>query len=257
MSVVVSTPVRREWRRFLAAVQYFTRVPVPRWVGHDAELLNGATRYFPLVGLIIGAIAADCFWFASYVFPPLVVAVLSTMLTIALTGAFHEDGLADTYDGLGGSSERERALEIMKDSRIGTFGAAALVLALLLKTTALAAFTPGQAVVALLTAHALSRACAVFIIAWLPYVSHSDSSRAKPVVERIERRDVIIASAFGLAPLALCGWQAGLVLIAVLGVTAYLCYWYQRRIGGYTGDLLGAAQQLTELACYLALLAKW
>ena len=247
----------QEVRLLLTALQYFTRVPVPRWVGHSSAQLNGATRYFPAVGVGVGAVAAASVWVLSMVFPPVLVMILSTAITIALTGAFHEDGLADTIDGFGGGYTRERTLEIMKDSRVGTFGVLALILVIGTKIAALAAMPTTSAMVALIAGHSVSRWCGV-LIAWrLPYVRIDDSTRAKPVVERIARTDVLIASLFGLAPLALCGVHAIAGLITVLVVVGYLANWYARRLGGYTGDTLGAAQQLTEAAFYLAVLCAW
>lgn len=244
-------------RLLLTAVQYFTRVPVPRWVGHSGAQLNGATRYFPAVGVAVGAIAAASVWVCSMAFPPLLTAILSTAVTVGLTGAFHEDGLADTADGLGGGYTRERALEIMKDSRIGTFGTLALILVLGIKIATLSAMPSTLAMTALLAAHPLSRWCAV-LIAWrLPYVRIDDSTRAKPVVEHIALADVMIASLFGLAPLVACGVHSIAGVIAALLVVIQLGRWYARRLGGYTGDTLGAAQQLTEVTFYLALLAAW
>ncbi|MET0656556.1 MAG: adenosylcobinamide-GDP ribazoletransferase [Steroidobacteraceae bacterium] len=247
----------QEVRLLLTALQYFTRVPVPRWVGHSSAQLNGATRYFPAVGVGVGAVAAAGVWVLSMVFPPVLVMILSTAITIALTGAFHEDGLADTFDGLGGGYTRERSLEIMKDSRIGTFGVLALLLVIGAKIAALAAMPTITAMMALIAGHAVSRWCGVLIVWRLPYVRIDDSTRAKPVVERIALNDVLIASVFGLAPLALCGLHAIAGLIAALLVMGYLASWYARRLGGYTGDTLGAVQQLTEAAFYLALLWSW
>lgn len=254
---VATGRLQRELRLLLTAVQYFTRVPVPRWVGHDASQLNGATRYFPAVGLAAGAAGAAMLWACSLAFPPVVAVLLSTATTIGLTGAFHEDGLADTIDGLGGGATRERALEIMKDSRIGTFGAIALMLVVLLKLSALAALPTSQAIAALIAAHGASRWCAVMLIWRLPYVRLDDSTRAKPVVVRIAPLDVIVASLFGLAPLAQCGLHAVVAFIAMLLVLGYLGRWYTRRLGGYTGDTLGATQQFTEVTFYLAFLAAW
>jgi adenosylcobinamide-GDP ribazoletransferase len=249
--------VLHELRLLLAAFQYFTRVPVPRWVGHSSTRLNGATRYFPAVGLAVGALAAASMWLLSPIFPPLIVAILSTAVTVVVTGAFHEDGLADTIDGLGGGYTRERALKIMKDPRIGTFGTLALVLVIGTKIAVLAAMPTTLAITALIAGHALSRWCGVLITARLPYVRIDDSTRAKPVVERIASNDVMIASVFGLLPLALCSEHAIAGLLAALAVGAYLTSWYARRLSGYTGDTLGAAQQLTEVAFYLALLGAW
>ncbi|WP_017762236.1 adenosylcobinamide-GDP ribazoletransferase, partial [Pseudacidovorax intermedius] len=155
-------------RHFLLALQFFTRIPVTgrlaAWVGYSPQMLRGSAAHFPGVGWVVGLIAAVVFalGLAGLRGPmgALAAAVLATAVTVWATGGFHEDGLADTADGLGGSSQRERALEIMKDSRIGSFGALALVLALGLKAALLATLAEqgaAAAVASLLAAHVLSR----------------------------------------------------------------------------------------------------
>lgn len=247
----------RELRSLLTAVQYFTRVPVPVWVGHDAAQLARAARYFPLVGIGVGALGAASLWVCAFSFTPLLAVIVSTTLTVCITGAFHEDGLADTVDGLGGALSRERALEIMKDSRIGAFGMLALLLAMLLKIAALAALPLREAILALIAAHGLSRACAVAMTWRLPYARDDDSTRAKPVIENVRTVDVVVAISCGLAPLVVMGVHAIVGLIAALIASGLLYRWFKRRLGGYTGDTLGATQQICEVAFYLALLAAW
>jgi adenosylcobinamide-GDP ribazoletransferase len=252
--------LRRELRTLLTAIQYFTRVPVPSWVGHSADQLARAVRYFPLVGTGIGALGAVTLWLAWLVFPGVIAVVISTAVTIALTGAFHEDGLADTFDGLGGGTSRQRALEIMKDSRLGTFGTLALLLAVLLKIAALVALASiavHYAMLALIAAHSVSRACAVMMTWCLPYARSDDSTRAKPVVEYIRPADLLVAIAFGLIPLLALGTAAAAGLLLQSLVFMLLYRWFKRRLGGYTGDTLGATQQSCEIAFYLALVAIW
>ncbi len=187
----------------------------------------------------------------------MIAAILSTIATVALTGALHEDGLADTMDGLGGGHTRERALEIMKDPRIGAFGAIALMLVLALKIATLSTLPLAWTLTTLIAGHALSRWCAVLLVARLPYARADSSTRAKPVVERVALSDIAIASLFGLAPLALCGWPALWGALAAVSVTNLLRPWFLRRLGGYTGDTLGATQQITEVVFYLTMLVAW
>ena len=251
-----------ELRRVLATFQYFTRIPMPRWVGHDGAQLGGTTRYLPFVGIVVGAVGAGCIWAGAKMFPSVLAVLLSTALTAVITGAFHEDGLADTADGLGGGHTRERALEIMKDSRIGAFGALALLFVLGAKIVALAALPVAQALIVLICGHALSRWCAVALMWRLPYARADSSTRAQPVVAGMSFLDLAIATVFGFAPLALAVVAVGISL-AVTGALAAvvtciaLGLWYRRRLGGYTGDTLGATQQLSELTFYLAWLAAW
>lgn len=244
-----------EIRLLLTAVQYFTRIRVPAWVGHAQEQLAGAIRYFPVVGLIVGASGAATLWLAAQVLPAPLPAILATVATVLMTGAIHEDGLADTCDGLGGGATRERALEIMKDPRIGAFGAIALMLSLLLKISALSLMTPWTAMIALFAAHAFSRFCAVLFSFAGRYVGSAERSRAAPVVTQVKRSDVLVAAVFGLPALVLCGRDAIVAVIVALVLLGLLFRWCVRRIGGYTGDTLGAAQQVTEIGFYVGLLA--
>jgi len=248
-----------ELRLFLTAVQYFTRVPVPAWVGHSPEQLNAAARYFPAVGVGVGLVAAGVYTAGAALLTPFVGAALALAATAWLTGAFHEDGLADTADGLGGGYTRERALEIMKDSRLGTYGALALVLTLALKIAVLLALPAAAVAAALVAGHALSRWLAVTVIARQSYV-REDESRAKPLSHAIGAGGLAVATLFGLAPLALLGAPALAGLALAFAMRLWLGALFRRRLGGYTGDCLGATQQLTELAFLLGLalaLAQW
>jgi adenosylcobinamide-GDP ribazoletransferase len=191
-----------------------------------------------------------------------VAAVLSTAFSVWLTGAFHEDGLADTADGLGGAVSRDRALEIMKDSRIGTYGAIALVLALLAKVLLLGLLTQmggvAQAAWALFAAHVTSRLMPLFIIRSLPHVGDTAQSKSKPLAERIGTAGLLTGLLWWLAAMALAGWMApGLPwLSAVLGALLGLAWMWRllhRRLEGFTGDGLGATQQGSELMFYLGL----
>jgi adenosylcobinamide-GDP ribazoletransferase len=252
---------RRECRLFLTAVQYFTRVPVPVWVGHSAAQLDGSARYFPAVGLLLGLYSAGAYAVAAAAWHPVVAALLATAATVLATGAFHEDGLADTVDGLGGGMTRERALEIMKDSRVGSFGVLALLLVVGLKV-ALLGTTPLPAVLlALPAAHAVSRWLATSVIWRSRYVRLDDSSRAKPVTSSLGARGVALGALWTLPALAACAWfsppATGAALLAAFAVRAWLLRWFERRLGGYTGDALGATQQLTEVAFYLGWFAAW
>ena len=244
-----------EIRLLLTAVQYFTRIRVPAWIGHAQEQLAGAVRYFPAIGLVLGASGAATLWLTAQVLPAPLPAILATIVTVLMTGAIHEDGLADTCDGLGGGATRERALEIMKDPRIGAFGAIALILTLLLKISALSLMPVWTAMAALVAAHAFSRLCAVLVSFAGRYVGSAERSRAGPVVGSVKRRDVLIAALFGLPALVLCGRSAIIAVVVALVLLVLLFRWCVQRIGGYTGDTLGAAQQITEAAFYVALLA--
>src|SRR6202008_1789062 len=214
-----------ELRLLLTAVQYFTRIRVPAWVGHAQEQLAGAVRYLPAIGRIVGASGAATLWLAAQVLPTPLPAILATVVTVLMPGAIHEDGLADTCDGLGGGATRERALEIMKDPRIGVFGAIGVLLTLLLKISALSLMPVWTAMAALVAAHAFSRFCAVLFSFAGRYVGSADRSRSAPVVERVKIGDVIVAALFGLPALVLCGPRVIVAIVVALVPVGVLARW--------------------------------
>jgi adenosylcobinamide-GDP ribazoletransferase len=249
--------MRRELDYFLGAVRFFTRLPVPGWVGHSAEALNHSARYFPAVGLLVGGIGALVYVAALQFWPQPVAVLLSMAATIYVTGAFHEDGLADAVDGLGGGWDKLRILEIMKDSRVGSFGVVALWLGLTGKFALLAALDPALVPWALLAGHALSRFCSTVLLATMDYVREDLQSRAKPLATRLSPPAFAVAAAFaaaGLLPLSPDKALAGCLLAAL--ATFCLAVKFRRWLGGYTGDCLGAVQQVAEIAFYLGLLAS-
>jgi adenosylcobinamide-GDP ribazoletransferase len=249
---------KRELGYFFGAVSFFTRLPVPVWVGYSADSLNRSARYFPAVGLLVGAIGALVYLGAALLWPQPVAVLLAMLATIYATGAFHEDGLADTVDGLGGGWDKQRILEIMKDSRVGSYGVVSMVLALLGKFTVLAALDAALLPYALLAGHAFSRFCATTLMATMDYVRDDQSSKARPLAARLSAGAMLVALAFGLvglAPLPPEKAVLGVVLAAL--VTFWLAAKFKRWLGGYTGDCLGATQQLSEIAFYLGLLAHW
>jgi len=250
-------PLSGEARLFLTALQYFTRLPLPAWVGHGHAQLEGVARYFPAVGLVVGGVAAAVLWLTSFVLPAPLPVLLSTAAGIWMTGAFHEDGLADTFDGLGGSANRERALEIMKDSRVGVFGVLALLLVVLVKLAALNAMPVMSACAALVAAHCVSRWCSVVIIWRRRYSGELSQSRAKVAVQSMSPLQFCIATAFGLFPAVLCGMRGLAGIALAVCMLAWLLRWFTSRLGGYTGDTLGATQQLTEISFLLAVLITW
>ena len=247
-------------RLFFIALQFFTRVPIPRWVGFEASWLQHASRYFPLVGLFVALVVALVYAAAAWLWPAPVAVLLSTAAGLYLTGAFHEDGLADMCDGFGGGQTRERIMEIMKDSRIGSYGAVALIVTLGLKVTTLSLLAPGQAIGALLLAHPLSRLAAVSLIRSASYAR--DAGKAKPMAQEMRAAEFAIATGCTLLPALVLGalnivaWPAlGAAVIASAVVAWWLRGLFVRCIGGYTGDCLGAVQQVSEVAIYLCVLA--
>ena len=255
-------------RHYLLALQFFTRIPVTgrlaQWVGYSPAMLRASNAHFPGVGWLVAAVAAGVFGALQWALSPspmapLVAAVFCTIATVLVTGGFHEDGLADVADGLGGSLDRERALDIMKDSRIGAFGAMALVLALLAKfslLTLLGTHGLGAALAALAGAHVLSRFWPLLLMRSMAHVGDTARSKSKPLADQITARALGTAFLWCLLPLALV-WQAqgALFLGASIAGSAlaagWMARWLARRLQGFTGDCLGATQQVCEIAFYL------
>lgn len=257
----------QELRLFLTAIQFFTRLPVPAWVGHSSAQLNQAARYFPLVGVVVGLLCSAVLIIAAQVLPLPLAAGLSMAAGILITGAFHEDGLSDFADGLGGGFTREKALLIMKDSRVGAYGVIAIVLVLLLKFQSLTVLLDRHSLwfvcAALIAAHAFSRLMATSIMLTQNYIRDDDSARAKPAAQQISTRSFIVALLTAFAALGLL-YASGApplnltsAVAAALAMRAYLAWRLQKRLGGYTGDCLGAVQQLTELVFFLGLLVRF
>lgn len=253
--------IRAEAEAFFAALRFFTRLPVPTWVGHSAEQLNRAARYFPLVGALVGAIGAAVTLAAALLWPVSIAVILGMVATLLVTGAFHEDGLADSIDGFGGGWTREQVLAIMKDSRVGSHGAMGIALVLLLKFESLASLAAddvSMVAAALVAGHAVSRLAATTLMFTLDYARDDASSKSKPLATRMGPAELAIATLFGLAPCLLLPPGPAAIGLALVALVTLLCArYFVRRIGGYTGDCLGATQQLTELAFYLGLLCEF
>ncbi len=250
-------------RLFLVALQFLTRLPV-RLSRFEPAWLNDCVRHFPLVGLLVGAAGAAVLVGAAQLWPAWIAAVLALAATVALTGGFHEDGLADTFDALGGVVPRDKALAIMKDSRIGSYGALALGLSLLLRAALLAVLATrplAGACAALLASHAFARMAAVGVMLGLPYGGDIDHAKAKPLALAVAPRNGWIALGW-CAALAVALFAQGVdprrllgAALAALGVAWAMRAWLRRRLGGYTGDGLGATEQLAEIAVLLAFTA--
>ena len=240
---------------FLLALAFFTRIPIPASTPYSAERLNHASRYFAAVGLIIGLICGGTLWIFTMLLPSSSAIVISMVFGLLLTGAFHEDGLADMCDGLGGGLDRERKLVIMKDSRIGSYGAITLIMALLLKFTllqGLAGSGVSTAVLALLVMHPLSRALSGSLIFDMSYVRDEETGKSKPLANNQQPSDLLcLLATAALLLLLLSPLAASLLILLLFAFRQSFRRWLQGHIGGYTGDCLGAAQQLSELLGYL------
>ncbi len=237
---------------------FYTRLPVPGWVRYSDDILNAASRYFPLVGLLVGAIGAATFWLGDLLFATPVALLLSLIATILATGAFHEDGFADLCDGFGGGWSKTQVLTIMKDSRLGTYGTLGIGLLLALKFLTLLSLPTPSIALALLVAHPLSRFAAISFVYSHDYVQEDAQSKVKPLALNLSRGELLLSGATGVAPLLVMmgvDWRWGIALGSVAIARWALGRLFMRRLGGYTGDCLGAAQQVTEVIVYLTLAA--
>ena len=243
--------IRREIQIFLTAVMFLTRIPCPSWVDHSADMLDKASRYSPLVGWIVGGIAALVFFGAVHVFPPAIAVLLSMIVSLVTTGAFHEDGFADVCDGFGGGWTAQQVLDIMKDSRLGTYGAAGLFSMLALKFATLFTIDVWVVPIVLIAGHAVSRFFSVFFIYTDEYARANEDSKAKPMAKKMSHGEFITAAFFGLLPVAIFDWRLLSFILPALIIKWWMGRWFRKRINGYTGDCLGAAQQVIEVSFYL------
>lgn len=233
-----------------------TRLPLPHLPGSAFDRQARAAWAFPAVGLVVALLAGAVGWMALWLgLPAPVAAGLVLGAQILLTGAMHEDGLADTADGLWGGTTPARRLDIMKDSQIGTYGVLALILSVGLRWGALAALMAGEFLGPLIAAAALSRAVLPGLMTALPFARGNGLSRRVGVPGRAISA-VSLALGFGLALLAV-GPVALLLLVLALGMAVAVGTLARAKIGGQTGDILGAAQQVGEIAMLLAVLAIW
>ncbi|WP_255720846.1 adenosylcobinamide-GDP ribazoletransferase [Spirosoma oryzicola] len=250
-------------RLFFTALMFYTRLPVPKSIDHSAEALNRATMFLPLIGWLVGGIGVGVYWLGTVLFPPAYLPVLFSMIaTVWVTGAFHEDGFADVCDGFGGGWTKEKILSIMKDSRLGTYGTIGLGLLLAVKFFALQSMLSVEpfgwtVVLKYISAHSLSRLTATTVIRALPYAREDLDAKAKPIAQGITMGQLVLATLFGLLPLMALVlyttlWIYLLFLIPLVLIRWRLVWFFNKWLGGYTGDCLGATQQLTEVVVYLS-----
>lgn len=244
-----------DWAALRLACQFLTRLPIP--VAYSPARMARAPRWYPAAGILVGLCAACAQALAALRFDPALAALAAVAVAMLVTGCLHEDGFADCCDGLGGGAGRERALEILRDSRLGTYGVAGLALMILGRWQALAALSAGLVAPALVAGHALSRASMVAAMVGARYARTEGA--AASVAGHVGLGALAVALSVAVPPLAVLGafapasaLFAGLAALAL--AHALTRTWYTRRLGGYTGDCLGAIQQTGELAFLLGVL---
>jgi len=255
-----------ELNLFFLALSFFSRIPTPKSMVYSSAKLNQANRYFSLVGLLLAALQGVFFILFMHILPLSIALLLSLAAGLILTGAFHEDGLADMADGIGGGLTTAQRLTIMKDSRVGTYGVVTLVTVLALKYLLLlelaqrmnlATGSQLQFLASLLLGFALSRTLAASLIINTSYVSEQSSSKSKPLASSQTAGELLILILTALLPALFFSLGQVLCLLLLLLLFRFLFRtWLIEKIGGITGDCLGAAQQISELIIYIVLLAS-
>ncbi len=242
---------------FFTALMFYTRIPVPVRLEYTDELLNKSTRYLPLVGAIVGIVAVVVLFAANLIFPFNISVLFSIVATIMLTGAFHEDGFADFCDGFGGGYSKEEILHIMKDSRNGSYGVAGMILIFLFKYISLVSISLANIAIVYISAHVLSRLLPVLIIKTTTYSRFDETTgKIKPLGKNIDQTTFLIAFLLGVVPLLFFSLYFSFTVIVVYSILTILFRKYiVSKIEGYTGDTLGALQQIAEVIFYLTFIA--
>lgn len=250
--------LKRESDIFFTALMFFTRIPCPPWINHSEKYLSKSIRYFSLIGIIVGSIGALIFYVFTFIFPHPLALLLSMVGTILITGAFHEDGAADVFDGFGGGWTKQDILKGMKDSRLGTFGVLGLCSLLAIKFTCLYYIDKKLIPLVLISGHALSRFAAATLLYTLDYVREETETNVNLAANRISTFSLFIVFFFGTAPMFLfCNYYVFSLVIAVFITRWYLGCFFLKWIGGQTGDCSGATQQICEVVYYLSFIALW
>jgi len=240
---------------FFLALGFFTRIPVPSHPNFTEQALRRSAVYFPLVGLVVGSVLGFVYFATSQLWASPIAILITLACSFILTGGFHEDGWADTFDGLGGAFKRVDKLRIMTDSRLGTYGSLALWALLSIKAFTLFELAPAQGFFVFLVLHSLSRWASMSSMVWLDYV-RVEPSKAKPVVQQLSLQRWLVSGLFALPMLLFLPWMTILALLSTaLVVTLAWHLILKWQLGGYTGDTLGASQQLNELCLGLIWLA--
>ena len=266
--------MKKEIRIFFTAIMFLTRIQVPKFVDHDPSYISRSRKYFPLVGWIVGGMSVFVFLVINKYFS-LNLAILASMIAgIFVTGAFHEDGFADCCDAFGGGWTKEKILAIMKDSRLGTYGVVGLIAILSVKFVLiqdLPKFTPDfpgtgmnifynyrYFILLIIGAHSSSRLMAVYVIQTSSYVTDPANSKSSlNSSDKLKLPELLVAILFGIAPLIFLPWKFALILLVQLYTAYSLKKYFTKWIGGYTGDCLGAVQQVTEIIFYLSATIIW
>lgn len=267
MQVFRINNMKNQIQLFLIALMFYTRIPINMDLKYSDDKLNASTRYFPLIGYVVGIISFVTYAILQY-FVPIDIAIIGSFIAgILTTGAFHEDGLADFFDGFGGGWTTDKILDIMKDSRVGTYGMVATIIQLAVKFLCLSNLIQilqpqGLFWTALLfiTYHSLARFTAIQLCFVLDYVRADETSKAKPIAKKHSKTEILGVYFFGLIPILIFIFFKPLLVLVFIPIFLLIFYfkgYLKKWIGGYTGDCLGAVEQIAEGIILLSLLALW
>ena len=255
---MIKSKFRKEIQRILDAFIFYTRIPFPSKC-YSKERLN-SSRYFTLTGCVVGSVSASVFFIieffitnqdsVNYLGTSPIAVLLGMVVAVLLTGALHEDGFADTCDGVLGGWNKEERLKIMKDSRIGTYGSVGLVFLILLKFYALLQIEIEILVSVWIAGHSISRFISILQVNFADYVQNSLKSKSKSMIE-LSLTDLFVNAAFGLFPLFFINSILWPIIIINLLTGFFTLFYFKKRLGGITGDSLGATQQIVEVVFYL------
>lgn len=237
---------------------FYTRIPLFFKIEYTREAAQNATKFLPVIGWVVGGSSALVFYGSTYIFPVSVSIILSMITSLLITGAFHEDGLADVCDGFGGGHTKERKLAIMKDSHIGSYGVIGLILVLMFKFALMNEIYFNILPFVIISAHSLSRFAAISIMNTHQYVRKNEESKVISVIKKMSIAELVFAGICGVLPIFLFqNYFYFLLIVPVFIARWILGIYFKKQIGGYTGDCLGAAQQICEIVFYLSFFVLW
>jgi len=242
----------RELNIFFTALSFFTRIPFPKWAKFEKAYQHEAVKYFSIAGIIIGGLSGLVFALCYWVLPFHLSLILCMVFTTLFTGALHEDGFMDVCDGFGGGWTKDRILEIMKDSLVGAFGISGILFLVLTRFFGMASLSPGDLPVVLIITHSLSRTLAGSLVNSHAY-ARTDNSKAKDYAHKLSAGNQVFLWITGILPLLLLqDIKFFLILIPAFLTKFFLGRYFQKWIGGYTGDCIGATQQVVEVVIYIS-----
>ena len=245
-------------RSLLAAIMMFTRLPLWRIVNVDKRYFTDVIKYWPIVGFLTGATTGGVLWLAAQFVPLEVACVLAIIARILLTGALHEDGLADFFDGFGGGTSKEKILAIMKDSHIGCYGTIGLVLYFMLYYSLLSSFDPAMVFPIVIAADCFSKLCTAVMINTLPYARKEEESKIKLVYSKVRTLIFVLVGVITLVPFFFLKDASFCFAMIPAVVTAVgLRFFLKLKIGGYTGDCCGASVLIIEQVFSLSVVVIW